>query len=92
MRFSIDHGESKITSLLYKIIENCSASDCLNLKKHSFFFHRLQKNIVWKYFVLLHYSILKSMLNKNVILIKQPKQVHKHFEQVGENVFSLVSS
>ena len=32
------------------------------------------------------------MLNKNAILIKQPKQVHKHFEQVGENVFSLGSS
>ena len=44
--------------------------------------------MVWKSFVLPYYSILKNILNKDLILVTQLKGVHRHYKEVAENVFS----
>ena len=47
-----------------------------------------EKQMIWKCFVLVYYSILKSMLNKNLSLFTLSKVLHRHFEELEEDVFS----
>ena len=43
--------------------------------------------MVWKSFVHLYYSILKGMLNNDLILVTQRQEVQRHFEEGAENLF-----
>ena len=48
----------------------------------------LKKQMVWKVFVVLHYNNPKRMFSDNLIFVTCSKRMHKHFEEVAENVFS----
>ena len=51
------------------------------------FFHGRKPDFL-EVFCFTQYSVLKSTVSDDLILVTQPKGVHRYFEEVPENVFS----